>query len=86
MIAWDLAGNRRLDRPFSAPPRGAMVLPVRRARQQSDRLRPRAGHPCPYAGLAVAATPDGGSFAVPDDAGYVDVFDSRTLTRRVASR
>jgi WD40 repeat protein len=38
------------------------------------------------AGLAVAATPDGGSFAVPDDAGYVDVFDSRTPTqpRRIA--
>jgi WD40 repeat protein len=31
--------------------------------------------------LAIATTPDGGSFAVPDDAGYIDVFDSRTLTR-----
>jgi WD40 repeat protein len=29
----------------------------------------------------VTATPDGGSFAVPDDAGYVDLFDSQTLTR-----
>jgi WD40 repeat protein len=29
----------------------------------------------------VATTPGGGSFAVPDDAGYVDVFDSRTLER-----
>jgi WD40 repeat protein len=35
----------------------------------------------PVAGLAVAATPDGGSFAVPDSAGYADVYDSRSLTR-----
>jgi WD40 repeat protein len=41
-----------------------------------------AGIPVPVAGLAVAATPDGPSFAVPEDRGYVDVFDGRTLTRR----
>jgi len=36
----------------------------------------------PVAGLAVAPAPGGGSFAVPDHAGYADVFNSRTLTRR----
>jgi WD40 repeat protein len=80
LIAWDLAGKRRLDRPFSAPRRSAMVFPaIVRGRRPTD-FAP-SGIPVPVAGLAVAATPDGGSFAVPDDAGYVDVFDSRTLTR-----
>jgi len=78
VIAWDLTGNRRLDRPFSAPPRGAMVLPAQDRGTNPADLAPE-GNSLPYAGLAVAATPDGGSFAVPDDAGYVDVFDSRTL-------
>ncbi len=78
VIIWDLAGNRRLDQPFTAPPRRALVLPAEeRGRNPSD-LAP-VGNSLPYAGLAVAATPDGRSFAVPDDAGYVDVFDSRTL-------
>jgi WD40 repeat protein len=80
VIAWDLAGNRRLDRPFSAPPRGAMDLPADERGKSPADLAPQ-GPSLPYAGLAVAATPDGASFAVPDDAGYVDVFDSRTLTR-----
>jgi WD40 repeat protein len=79
VIAWDLADSRRLDRPFNAPPRGAIVLPADVRGTNPANLAPR-GIPVPYAGLAVAATPDGGSFAVPDDAGYVDVFDSRTLT------
>jgi WD40 repeat protein len=37
--------------------------------------------PLPYRRLAVATTPHGDGFAVPDDAGYVDVFGSRTLTQ-----
>jgi WD40 repeat protein len=80
LIAWDLAGNRRLDRPFSAPRRSAMVFPpLVRGRRPTD-FAP-SGIPVPVAGLAVAATPEGGIFAAPDDAGYVDVFDSRTLAR-----
>ena len=39
----------------------------------------------PLAGLAVATTRDGGTFVVPDGAGYVDVFDGRTLTRTASS-
>jgi WD40 repeat protein len=39
------------------------------------------GTTIPVAGLCVAPTPDGRRFAVPDDAGYVDAFDSRTLRR-----
>ena len=81
VIAWALAGTRRLDRPFSAPPRSAQVFPAD-VRGTSPTVFAPFGPIVPVAGLAVAATPDGGSFAVPDDAGYVDVFDSRTLTRR----
>jgi len=55
VIAWDLAGTRRLGRPFRAGPPYATGLPV--------------------------ATPDGARFAVPEGTGYVDIFDSRTLTR-----
>jgi WD40 repeat protein/DNA-binding SARP family transcriptional activator len=82
VIAWDLPpGTRRLDRPFSAPPRTAMVFPTDVRGTSPTGFAPR-GIPVPVAGLAVAATRDGGSFAVPDDAGYADVFDSRTLTPR----
>jgi WD40 repeat protein/DNA-binding SARP family transcriptional activator len=80
VIAWDLAGTRRLNRPFSAPRRSAMVFPAI-VRGPSPTVFAPAGPVVPVAGLAVAATPRGGGFAVPDDAGYVDVFDSRTLTR-----
>ncbi|MGE5287074.1 MAG: WD40 repeat domain-containing protein [Micromonosporaceae bacterium] len=85
VIAWDLAGNRRLDRPFPAPPRRAMVFPAGASGKSPTDLAPE-GISVPVAGLAVAAAPDSGSFAVPDDAGYVDVFGSRmlTLARRIA--
>ena len=85
VIAWALAGSRRLDRPFRAPPRSAQVFPAD-VRGTSPTVFAPFGPIVPVAGLAVATTPDGGSFAVPDDAGYVDVFDSRTLTqpRRIA--
>jgi WD40 repeat protein/DNA-binding SARP family transcriptional activator len=80
VIAWDLYGDRRLDRPFPARPRRAMHFPeFVRGSGGPDDLGP-TGVSLPYRPLAVATTPDGGSFAVPDDAGYVDVFDSRTLT------
>jgi WD40 repeat protein/DNA-binding SARP family transcriptional activator len=81
VIAWDLAHHRRLDRPFRAPPRSAQVFPGNALGTSPTMFAP-VGIPVPVAGLAVASTPDGGSFAVPDDAGYVDVFDSRTLTQR----
>jgi WD40 repeat protein/DNA-binding SARP family transcriptional activator len=78
VIAWDLAGNRRLGRPFTAPPRSAtMALGSGDGTTNFD----PAGTTVPVAGFAVAPTPDGRGFAVPDDAGYVDVFDSRTLKR-----
>jgi WD40 repeat protein len=80
VIAWDLVGKRRLDQPFRAPPRSAMDFPEGVRGTSPTVLAPR-GIVVPVAGLAVAATPDGGSFAVPDDAGYVDVFDSRTPTQ-----
>jgi WD40 repeat protein/DNA-binding SARP family transcriptional activator len=80
VIAWDLFGTRRLDRPFSAPPRSATVFFVF-VQGKSPTVFAPMGIPVPVAGLAVATTPDGGSFAVPDDAGYVDTFDSRTPTR-----
>jgi WD40 repeat protein len=82
VIAWDLAGNRRLDRPFTAPPRHAMRFSaaVRVQRKDPADLGP-PGISLPYEHLAVATTSDGTSFAVPDDAGYVDVFDARTLTQ-----
>jgi WD40 repeat protein len=80
VIAWDLAHNRRLDRPFRAPPRSAMVFPPDERGNSPTDFAP-SGITVLVAGLGVTATPDGGSFAVPDDAGYVDVFDSRTLTR-----
>jgi WD40 repeat protein len=80
VIAWDLDGDRRLARPFPAPPRRAMHFSefVRGSGGPAD-LGP-TGVSLPYRHLAVATTVDGGRFAVPDDAGYVDVFDSRTLT------
>jgi WD40 repeat protein/DNA-binding SARP family transcriptional activator len=81
VIAWDLAGSRRLDQPFRAAPRSAMVFPLQLWGDSPTQLAPR-GIPVPVAGLTVATTPGGGHFAVPDDAGYVDVFDSRTLERR----
>jgi WD40 repeat protein/DNA-binding SARP family transcriptional activator len=81
VIAWDLAGRRRLDQPFRAAPRSPMVFPLLLRGDSPTQLAPR-GIPVPVAGLTVAATPGGGHFAVPDDAGYVDVFDSRTLKRR----
>ena len=86
VIAWDLAGNRRLARPFNAPPGGGVVLPAQERGTNPADLAPM-GNSLPYAGLAVAATPDEQHFAVPDDAGYVDVFDGRPRWRwRVASR
>jgi WD40 repeat protein len=81
VIAWDLVGDRRLDRPFTAPPRSALVFPVGDRGSNGPTDFAPNGITVPVAGLAVAPTPDGGGFAVPDDAGYVDVFDSRTLTR-----
>ena len=78
VIAWDLAGDKRLGRPFTAPPRSATVFPG--SGNGPTNFDP-AGTTVPVAGFAVASTPDGRDFAVPDDAGYVDVFDSRTLTR-----
>jgi WD40 repeat protein len=80
VIAWDLAGSRRLDQPFRAPPRSPLTFPVPLRGDSPTQFAPR-GIPVPVAGLAVATTPGGGHFAVPDDAGYVDVFDSRTLKR-----
>jgi WD40 repeat protein len=80
VIAWDLAGDRRLGRPFSAPPRGALALPVDARGDTAAELAPE-GVSVPYAGLDVATPADGASFAVPDDTGYVDVYDSRTLRR-----
>jgi WD40 repeat protein/DNA-binding SARP family transcriptional activator len=79
VIAWDLTGQRQLNRPFSAPPRRALVLPAFLRGKSAADLAP--GVSVPYAHLAVATTPDGRSFAVPDDSGYVDLFDSRTLRR-----
>jgi WD40 repeat protein len=80
LIAWDLAGDRQFGRPFSAPRRTALVLPeIVRGRTPTD-FAPE-GISVPVAGLAVATTGDGRTFALPDDAGYADVFDSRTLTR-----
>jgi WD40 repeat protein/DNA-binding SARP family transcriptional activator len=81
VIAWDLAGSRRLDQPFRAAPRRPMVFPLVVRGDSPTQLAPR-GIPVPVAGLTVATTPGGAHFAVPDDAGYVDVFDSRTLARR----
>ena len=82
VIAFDLTRDRWLDRPFTARPRHAMHFPVVVQRTGGDAadLGP-TGVSLPYEHLAVATTADGGSFAVPDDAGYVDVFDSRTLTQ-----
>jgi WD40 repeat protein len=81
VIAWDLAGSRRLDQPFRAAPRSPMVFPLPVRGDSPTQLAPR-GIPVPVAGLTVATIPGDGHFAVPDDAGYVDVFDSRTLERR----
>ena len=81
VIAWDLAHNRRLDRPFSSPPRHAMVFPVDERGPNGPTVLSPSGIDVPVHELAIATTPDGGSFAVPDDSGYVDVYDSRTLRR-----
>ena len=81
VIAWALAGSRRLDKPFRAAPRTPMVFPLLLRGDSPTQLAPR-GIPVPVAGLTLATTPGGGHFAMPDDAGYVDVFDSRTLERR----
>jgi WD40 repeat protein/DNA-binding SARP family transcriptional activator len=78
VIAWDLVGDRRLDRPYIAPPRRAMHFNAFVQSKNAADLGP-PGISLPYAHLAVATTPHGTSFAVPDDAGYVDVFDNRTL-------
>ena len=78
VIAWDLAGDRRLDRSFTAPRRSATMHP---GGGSGDNVPSATGTPLPVAGFAVAPTPDGRGFAAPDDAGYIDVFDSRTLTR-----
>jgi WD40 repeat protein/DNA-binding SARP family transcriptional activator len=78
VIGWDLAGDRRLDRSFTAPRRSATVFP---GSESGDNGLSPTGTALPVAGFAVAPTPDGRGFAVPDDAGYIDVFDSRTLTR-----
>ena len=86
VIAWDLAGERRLDRPFTAPARSATVFPgsgngPTNSDPTGTALPAATGTTLPVAGFTVAPTPDGRGFAVPDDAGYVDVFDSRTLAR-----
>jgi WD40 repeat protein len=81
VIAWDLAGSRRLDQPFRAAPRSPMAFPLLLRGDSPTQLAPR-GIPVAVAGLTVATTPGGGHFAVSDDAGYIDVFDSRTLERR----
>jgi WD40 repeat protein/DNA-binding SARP family transcriptional activator len=80
LIAWDLAGTRRLDRLFSAPPRGPQVFPAVVRGPRPTEFAPE-GVSVPLAGLAVATTRDGRTFVVPDGAGYVDVFDGRTLAR-----
>ena len=80
VTAWDLAHNRRLDRPFHAPPRHAIVFPWGDRGNSPTDYAP-LGTSVPVAELGVVATPDGRSFLVPDDAGYVDAFDSRTLTQ-----
>jgi WD40 repeat protein len=81
VIAWDLAHNRRLDRPFSSPPRHATVFPVEFRGPNGPTVLSPGGIDVPVSELAIATAPSGGSFAVPDDAGYIDLFDSRTLTR-----
>jgi WD40 repeat protein len=54
VIAWDLAGDRRLGRPFRA------------GSGNQDEAH-------------FAVTPDGGTLAVPQQDGYVNVVDARTL-------
>lgn len=86
VIAWDLTGDRRLDRPFTAPTRSATVFLVSgngptSAEPTGAAVPAPTGTTLPVAGFAVAPTPDGRAFAVPDDAGYVDLFDSRTLAQ-----
>jgi WD40 repeat protein/class 3 adenylate cyclase len=63
VITWDLAGTRRLGRPFTTAPPGPQPGPP----------------PFTAAGFAVAVSPDGSRFAVPDKAGYIELFVSRTL-------
>jgi WD40 repeat protein len=81
VIAWDLAHDRRLDRPFRSPPRHAIAFPVDERGPNGPTILAPKSIDVPISELAIATTPDGGSSAVPDDAGYVDVFDSRTLMR-----
>jgi WD40 repeat protein len=80
LIAWDLAGSRRLGRLFTAPARGPQIFPAIVRGGRPTEFAPE-GVPVPLAGLAVATTRDGRTFVVPDGAGYVDVFDGRTLAR-----
>jgi DNA-binding SARP family transcriptional activator/WD40 repeat protein len=80
VIAFDLTGDRSLDRPFTAPPRHAMHIPVFLQGKDAADLAP-GGPSLPYEHLGVATTPDRTTFAVPDEAGYIDVFDARTLTQ-----
>jgi WD40 repeat protein len=80
LIVWDLAGDRRLDRLFTAPPRGPQIFPASVRGTRPTKFGPE-GLDIPLAGLAVATTRDGRIFVVPDAAGYIDAFDSRTLTR-----
>ena len=77
VIAWDLAGTRRLGRPFHIAPvdpggpvsnwtgGGSATTP-------DDRNLPPS---------VVAATPDGGAFAIPGSDGNVDLYNSSTLAR-----
>ena len=84
VIAWDLTGTRRLGRTFTTPPLALHITStggmfIRALISKQPRTRAATGPPA--ASSFVVATPDGASFAVADDAGYVDAFDSRTLTR-----
>ena len=80
VVVWDLAGTRRLGRPFDAAP----IDP-------GGAIGGRCGHSCgpgattPDDGnlppSVIATTPDGGTFAIPRSDGNVDLYDSLTLTR-----
>jgi WD40 repeat protein/DNA-binding SARP family transcriptional activator len=75
MIAWDLDGDKRLGRPFTSPPRSATEFP------DGPNGPTTSGATVPVAGFTMATTRHGRDFLAPDDEGYVDVVDSRTLTR-----
>ena len=70
VIAWDLAGTRRLGRPFHATP----VTPG----GPVSALTPDAGNVPPS---MIATTRDGSTFAIPRSDGYVNLYDSSTLAR-----